>query len=120
MDQIGNFLGTLMQSRNQAHIYHLQTNSFAQHKALQDYYESIVDLIDTLAEQYQGKYGIVRGYKMENSIKEDGKPLLYFEALFKFVDTTRSKLPQDSFFQNSVDEVSTLVSKTIYLLRELK
>ena len=41
MDAIGLLLGTLMQSRNQAHIYHLQVDgpgSFAAHKALQEYY----------------------------------------------------------------------------------
>lgn len=120
MDQIGNFLGTLMQSRNQAHIYHLQTDSYAQHKALEKYYEDIVDHIDTVAEQYQGKYGIIKGYKMENSIKEDGKPVIYFEALLKFVDATRINIPQDSFLQNTVDEIAGLISTTLYLLKQLK
>jgi len=61
MEPYALFIGTLMQSRNQAHIYHLQTNSFAAHKALQEYYEEIVDLVDGLVESYQGKYGILRG-----------------------------------------------------------
>ena len=50
------YVGTLMQSRNQAHIFHLQTSSYSQHIALQEYYEGIVDLIDSLVEAYQGKY----------------------------------------------------------------
>ena len=29
------FVGTLMNSRNQAHAFHLTTNSFAAHKALE-------------------------------------------------------------------------------------
>ena len=53
MEQFGTFIGTLMQSRNQAHIYHLQTNSFAQHMALQCYYEGIIPLFDGLVESYQ-------------------------------------------------------------------
>ena len=105
MEQFGTFIGTLMQSRNQAHIYHLQTSSFAQHKALQEYYEGIVDLIDGLVESFQGRYGILRGYKMAGSIKEDENALMYFEGLAKFVETIRTQIPQDSYIQNQVDEI---------------
>lgn len=116
---IGNFLGTLMQSRNQAHIFHLQTQSLAQHKALQEYYEAIVDLIDLIAEEYQGKYGIIKGYQMSNSIKEDDRTLLYFEGLGKFVEKIRVEIPQDSSIQNNVDTILTLVNTTCYKLKFL-
>ena len=46
MEQLGKFLGTLMSSRTQAHIFHLQTQSFATHKALNKYYDEIIDLLD--------------------------------------------------------------------------
>ena len=36
------YVGVLMNSRTQAHAFHLMTNSFAQHKALQAYYEGII------------------------------------------------------------------------------
>jgi hypothetical protein len=108
-----------MQSRNQAHIYHLQTNSFAAHKALQEYYEEIVDLIDGLVESYQGRYGILRGYTMENQIKEDDSALMYFEGLSKFVEMIRTKVPQDSYIQNEIDNVVNLVESTKYKLKFL-
>jgi hypothetical protein len=122
MDQIGNLLGTLMQSRNQVHIYHLQTSSpgsYAQHVALQEYYEEIVPIIDTIAEGYQGKYGIIKGYKMEGVIKEDSQPVLYFHALAKFIETLTPQLPQDSFLQNELDTLLLLVYKTKYKLENL-
>jgi hypothetical protein len=119
MEQYGLFIGTLMQSRNQAHIFHLQTNSYAQHKALQKYYESIVDLIDGLVEGYQGRYGILRGYKMAGTIKEDDSAVMYFEGLAKFVETIRPQLPQDSYIQNQVDEVVDLLESTKYKLKFL-
>ena len=53
----------LFHSRTQAHIFHLQTQSFAEHMALNTYYDGIVPLIDGIVEAYQGKYGIVKGYK---------------------------------------------------------
>ena len=120
MDQFATFVGTLMQSRNQAHIYHLQTESFAAHKALQGYYEDVVDLIDALVESYQGRYGILRGYKMAGNIKEDGNAVIYFEGLCKFVETIRPQLPQDSYIQNQVDEVVALIESTKYKLKFLK
>jgi hypothetical protein len=123
MESIGLLLGTLMQSRNQAHIYHLQTEgpgSFAAHKALQEYYETIVDTIDGMAESLQGKYGIVRGYAMAGTIKEDGNAVMYFEGLCKFVETIRPTLPQDSFFLNMVDELQALLNSTKYKLKYLQ
>lgn len=120
MDQLATFIGTLMQSRNQAHIYHLQTESFAAHKALQEYYEGIIDLIDGIVESYQGRYGILRGYKMAGTIKEDGNPQIYFEGLAKFVETIRTQLPQDSYIDNQVDEIVALIEATKYKLKFLK
>lgn len=119
MNAIGHLLGTLMQSRNQSHIYHLQTDSYAAHKALNKYYEDIVDKIDTLAEQYQGKYGIVKGYSMEYVIREDNNHVTYFTALLQFVELIRQEIPDDSFLQNTLDEIISLISTTLYKLREL-
>lgn len=123
MEPYALFIGTLMQSRNQAHIYHLQVEgpgAFAAHKALQDYYEGIVDLIDGLVESYQGRYGILRGYRMDSAIKEDNNPEMYFEGLSKFVEMIRTKVPQDSYIQNEIDNVVNLVESTKYKLKFLK
>ncbi len=123
MESIGLFLGTLMQSRNQTHIYHLQVQgpgSYAAHKALQEYYEGVVDLIDSMAESLQGKYGIIRGYKMASTIKEDGNAVMYFDGLCKFVTTIRPMLPQDTFFMNMVDELEALINSTKYKLKNLQ
>ena len=87
MEQFGKFLGTLMSSRTQAHIFHLQTSSYAAHKALNEYYDGIVDLIDSYAEMAQGRYGIIRSYEMSAQIYENDSALQYFTGLQKFVDS---------------------------------
>jgi len=123
MDGIGLLLGTLMQSRNQAHIYHLQVQgmgSFAAHKALQEYYEGIVPLIDLIAEGIQGRYGIITGYRMADTIREDNNARLYFDGLSKFVETVRKQIPQDSYIQNQVDTVVDLIESTKYKLKFLQ
>lgn len=119
MEQLAVFIGTLMQSRNQAHIYHLQSTSYAQHKALEGYYEGIISLIDSIVEGYQGRYGILRGYKMAGGIKEDDSTVVYFEGLAKFVETIRTQIPQDTYLQNQVDEVVQLIESTKYKLKHL-
>ena len=53
----------LLHSQTQVHVFHLQTGSYAEHKALQNYYEGIDDLMDSLIESYQGTNGIVEEYK---------------------------------------------------------
>jgi hypothetical protein len=121
MEQIAKFIATLMASRNQAHVYHLQSMSYAQHKALDTYYSDIVDLIDSYAEMAQGRYGIIKGYAMTNMpVFEDNNALKYFMGLQKFVDSIRQSLPQDGELNNTVDEISGLISSTIYKLKFLK
>ena len=117
------YIGTLFQSRNQAHIYHLQTPSYAKHMALNDYYDGIIDLVDSIVESYQGKYDILKGYKMVGSLKDwesDEDIITYFEQLAKYCELKRAKLPQDGFLNNLYDSVDELINSTIYKLKVLK
>jgi len=53
----------LLQSRTQAHSFHLGVKgigSHSAHLALGGYYDSIGDLIDGLVETYQGKEGLIQ------------------------------------------------------------
>jgi len=120
METVPQFISTLFASRTQAHIFHLQTTSFAQHKALNKYYDGIIDLIDPFIESYQGKYGIIRGYSSPASFREDDDTIKYFEGLVKYVELTRERLPQDSYLQNQVDEIVALIESTVYKLKYLR
>ena len=110
-----------MHSRTQAHVYHLQTPSFAAHKALNEYYDEIIDLADGLVESYQGRYGIITGYKGEGAYIEDTTKIVqYFEALCMYVEKNRGSLVQDSYIQNQIDEVVALIESTKYKLVNLQ
>jgi len=119
---MGQFVSTLMASRTQAHIFHLQTPSFAAHKALNEYYENIVDIIDGLVESYQGKYGIITGY-VNVAIQEyqscDGIKM-YFTTLCALIEKSRSMIAQDSYIQNQIDEVVAEINSLLYKLKYLK
>lgn len=115
------FLELLFSSQIQSHVYHLQTKSFAQHLALQEYYEGIVPLIDTLAENYQGKYGIVEfGFTTNiKGLSGDEDTTSYFAKLLDFVQKERENLPQDGMLVNVYDDIEALVSSTHYKLKHL-
>jgi hypothetical protein len=119
---IGQFISTLFASRTQAHVFHLQTDSFAAHKALNDYYDEIVGITDGIVESYQGKYGIIRGYgniALQEFQNCEGI-ISYFEILYTYVEKSRQMLPQDTYIQNQIDEVVALIASTLYKLRFLK
>lgn len=119
---IGQFVSTLFASRTQAHIYHLQTPSFAAHKALNEYYDEIVGITDGLVESYQGKYGIITGYT--NIALQEYESceaiIMFFETLCMYVEKIRQVICQDSYIQNQIDEIVALIKSTIYKLRFLK
>lgn len=119
MDQITQFISTLLAARNQSHIFHWQTTSYAAHKALNKFYDEVLELTDGLVETYQGRYGIIRGYTSPVSFKEDDQVVPYFEALSKYVETARKTITQDSYIQNEIDEVVRLIESTKYKLKYL-
>jgi DNA-binding ferritin-like protein len=123
MNEFIQLISTLLASRTQAHIFHWQVQgigSDAAHRALGTYYDEIVELFDGLVESFQGRYGIQKGYTSPASFKEDGQFINYFEALSKYVEAIRTKIPQDSYLQNQVDEVVDLIETTKYKLINLK
>jgi len=120
MENCSLLVSLLLSSRTQAHIFHLQTMSFAEHKALSKYYDSIVDIIDQLVEAYQGKYGIINHYTNVKLVDYTNKQqvIQYFEGLMKSVETLRSE-NLDSYLQNIIDTIIELISSTLYKLKYL-
>ena len=53
------FVGMMFLARDVTHSVHLNTRSYAKHKALQKFYENIIDLADGFAEAYQGRHGLI-------------------------------------------------------------
>jgi len=109
------FVGLLMNSRNQAHVFHLATTSYAQHKALQKYYEKIEKLFDTYAEAYMGKYGRMNPIKINGRyITNSSKAREYFGNLLERIKSLN--LPKDTYLTNIQDEIVQLIRKTMYML----
>ena len=120
-DDFCDMVCNILHSRNQAHVFHLQTKSYAEHIALNAYYDAVVPLFDGIVESYQGKYGIIKNFKTfkVEQYKNNIKTISYFESLLDIIDNNRESV-DDSYIQNQIDTVQELINSTIYKLKFLK
>ena len=107
----GKFIGTLFHSRNVMHIAHLQTTSFAEHKALNGYYDSILELTDNFSEVYFGRFK-----RVEIVIPEakNMDAISHLKEMQSIVESERGNYTSE--LQNIMDEMLGLINKTLYLL----
>jgi hypothetical protein len=107
----GKFLGLLFQSRDKMHIAHLQTTSFAEHKALGGYYDSILDLTDKFSEVCFGRNKrtsiVIPESKIQDSVE-------HMKEMQKLLEDEREGYTSE--LQNIIDEMIALVNQTLYLL----
>ena len=119
---IDQFIGTLFLARDVAHREHLRTKSYSQHKALGHFYEDIAELMDSLTEAYQGRYGIIPEIPILTEEKKYKEALYCIADKLAYIEKYRYKciLKEDTALQNLVDEIVALFLSTIYKLENLK
>jgi len=119
-DPVMDMVMCMLHSVTNAHILHFSTTSYSAHKALQDFYENIGDLVDNFVEAFQGKYGLLTDYRPVFTLAEE--PLSYMMYLKDELARCRNSgnFPQDTELQNISDEIAALIDSTIYKLRFLK
>ena len=113
---VGEFATCMLHSVTGAHMLHLATFSFAEHKALEAFYTAAGDLIDEFVEAYQGKYKTRVVYVVGFDLPTE--PVDYLTYLKDEVATLRvtDGFPQDSELQNITDEIASLIDGTLYQL----
>lgn len=112
-------IAKLFESRQIAHNVHLQTKSYSEHKALNEFYNKILDLADDFIETYQGQYGIVTGYEKMIVIEPVKDVESYLEDCAKVFASAKEGL-KDSHLKNIMEEIISLVYSTLYKLKNLK
>jgi hypothetical protein len=115
------FIATLFLARELAHRYHLSTKSYSQHKALQNFYENLLDLTDDLAEITQGAHGLL-DIPILTEKKSYKEPLYCIADKLQYVETNRYKAysKEDTALQNKIDEIVAVFLTAIYKLENLK
>lgn len=113
---IAKAIGIMFAGRTATHIMHLKTKSFAEHKALNEFYDGIIDLADDLAEATQGQYGLLDIPFITVAVPNDSTVFLKgqlteLEKVMKCVD--------DDYLMNIFQEIQSLYRSTIYKLVNL-
>jgi hypothetical protein len=103
------------------HIMHWQTESYAAHQALGEFYTEIPELVDQTIEAYQGKTKIIlRNFPIEMEAYEQMTPLAYMEYLNQELTEGRALFGEEPEIQNLVDAIADLIDSTMYKLRRFK
>lgn len=117
----GEFIVRCFNARTAAHILHLKSRSYAQHVALQEFYDGLIPLVDKFAEAYQGDYGLIDSYPaLQLRIPADGLNLL--DDLDGWMEQNMDKIidEDETCLKNIIDEIGALIKQTAYKLRFLK
>lgn len=117
----GKYVALLFLARDIAHRVHLKTRSFAEHKALNEFYDEVVDLADDFAEAYQGCYEELLNIPLlTNEYK--GSIIDVLKKQKEWIEANRAAIVprENTALHNIIDEAVALFDKTIYKLTFLK
>ncbi len=113
----------ILKHTSQIKLFHWQTHSYAEHKALDKSFEKLVDLGDELMESVMGKYGRPTIMKTEaiqlTNYSEDKSCGTYLQEMRKcYCDELRPMLSpeKDSELLNLVDEIIAMFDRAMYLI----
>lgn len=114
------FIGCMFLARDVAHSVHLNTRSFAKHKALGGFYNNVIDLADKFAEAYQGRHGLIGPISL-HSARKTSNITEFLEDSLKEIEDMRYKVcdKSDTTLQNIIDEIVGLYLTTLYKLKFL-
>jgi DNA-binding ferritin-like protein len=110
----------LFLARDVTHSVHLNTRSYSKHKALQKFYENIIDRADTIAEAYQGRKGLIGPIALM-SAKKTENVVAFLEDQLAELEAMRYDVcdKADAPLQNLIDGIIELYLSTLYKLRFL-
>jgi len=114
------FVGILFLARDVTHSVHLNTRSYAKHKALQKFYESIIDNADDFSEAYQGRHNLIGPISLM-SAKKTSNIIEFLESQLEEIENARYDVVDktDTALQQIIDNIVQLYLSTLYKLRFL-
>ena len=124
MEQTTMVICEMMNSAISFHKLHLKVNgpgSFASHKALNELYEALPELADSIAEGYQGAAETILNYtdctpRILNSVED---AIQYIREMYQMICSLQEIMCY-SEVSNELDNVKSLLASTKYKLLFLK
>lgn len=116
MSRAEEFVSLVLKDRDAAHIAHWKTKSFAEHKALNEFYDEVLELIDGFVEQYQGYYG--GRMNIERTAGNNTNIRNALEMSAEWIERVRYEIcdRDETPLQNTIDEIVRLYQHTQYML----
>lgn len=116
MTKAEEFVSKALFDRDAAHIAHWKTKSYAEHKALNDFYDELLELIDGFVEQYQGYYGKRMEIKRQDGDVANIRDEIEMRA--EWIERVRYEIcdRDETPLQNTIDEIVRLYQHTQYML----
>ena len=111
-------IATLFQSRDFAHFKHLQSKSYAEHMALKEYYEGVIDMIDDLAELHMKTGDIINCPSTIEIPKVNAVD--YFDKLSAMLASMTKDAALREDLKNILVDILSIVNKLLYKIKILK
>lgn len=106
-------------ARNLAHLAHWKTQSYSQHMALGDFYDTIVDQLDALVEAYQGQFGLIGNVPLKAPAKAEIIAYLT-EELEWLNENCEACTEENDSLENLYQNIVATYQTTLYKLKNLK
>lgn len=117
---MGRLIALLFLGREVAHREHLRTKSYAQHVALNTFYDEIIGIADSIAEAFQGRHGIIANIPMLTNDTQGAIDIVLEKQLAAIEKLRYTAVPkEETAIQNLIDTAVELYLSTIYKLRNL-
>ena len=125
MKQLEGTIQRLLQTRDQAQMFHWNTKSYAAHVALGGFYDSLLDSIDTFFEATKGKYPEVFSKKSKIPFSVISEPNVTADIMIPFFTSFNDFLmgvcreceaEGDIDLQDIVIDMKNATNKLLYLL----
>lgn len=106
-------------ARNLAHWSHWRTKSYAQHQALGQFYDDVIEALDTLVEAYQGAFDIIGDIPAPTAKGSEVLPILRSDA--KWIEEHHEEICEGNrAVANLIDTLTGVYLHAIYKLENLK
>lgn len=111
----------MVTSMHQLHLKVSGPGSYAAHKALNEFYDAMPDLIDAVAEQYQGAREKLLDIPAPQSYKcsSVSEALSHLKDLYNEIQALQQIMPFSEIV-NQLDEMKSLIASTKYKLMFLQ
>ena len=119
---MGELIYELLHASTKVHVAHLLSTNYSAHVAMGEFYDSLVDITDGLAEQYQGKEEVLLPYPDQAAIptiKTTDEAVKYLRSLYDKIGLVQGMVICSSII-NTMDEIKALINSTKYKLLFLK